>query len=146
MLFKPTHLYAHYIGSGLFVQVVWSSSNKNCFSESRSLGSANGMYNIWLIPVHLTTGSCNYVTFHLILQDEHDQLHRGKGGMVLELEAPVVFVDEFKGPGETNITARSKRGEEIFQQYDKKLKENEASHGIHFVICIIIVSTPAGSI
>ena len=63
-----------------------------------------------------------------------------------KLEAPEVMVDEFRSPGETNKIALSKRGEEMFQQYDQKLKENEASHGIHFVIYILKVSTPAGSI
>ena len=53
-----------------------------------------------------------------------------------ELEVPAVLVDEFRNPGEAKLSALSRAGEEIFQQYNSKLKETEASHGIHFVISI----------
>ena len=84
----------------------------------------------------------------MILQDKNGQsgLHRGKGGRVEELERPEVMVDEFRDRGEEKVSAHQRVGEGIFQQYDPKLKETEASHGIHFVIMYTIkVSIPAGS-
>ena len=53
-----------------------------------------------------------------------------------KLENPSIMVDECRRHGETTKSAISRAGEQIFQQYDSKLKETEASHGIHFVICI----------
>ena len=43
------------------------------------------------------------------------------------LERREIMVDEFKSSGETNLNALSRKGEEIFHQYNQNLKENEAS-------------------
>ena len=141
MSFKPTHVSVHYrlwtVCSSGFVLI----KQKLSFRREKV-----GKYKWYVCPIPYHLIALVDVTFHLILQRHHGQFHRGRGGRVEELEGPAVMVDEFRSYSETKERAFSRAGEEIFHQYDHKLKETEASHCVHFVICIIKVSTPAGSI
>ena len=62
-------------------------------------------------------------------------LQRGAGGRVEYLEKPECFVDEFKEHGETNTCGITRRGEDLFKEYDTKLKQAE--------VCCVVTSVCA---
>ena len=57
-----------------------------------------------------------------------------------DLEAEDIIVDEFKQPGERTSAGTLRAGEEVFQKYDRKLKEKEeVSHGTTMTLCFFLI-------
>ena len=56
---------------------------------------------------------------------------------MVALEAEHIEVDEHKRPGEKHSAGASRAREEVFQKYDRKLKE-EVSHNSHDILYNVI--------
>ena len=84
----------------------------------------------------------------LIIQDDSkpSDLKPEKDGRVEKLEAPVVFVEEYKGRGETSKQGVTRVGEEVYREYRIALEDDVSCSQLLFTILCVCVHSSAWSL